>query len=200
MHRRYTSDYSGFTSYYKNGQSDCFKHLGARARTQSEILTSTENSTSLACRVYLNRYSWWRGRVLQLLLILVLLRVLLRLFLPRRLLRLLRFALVTVNCTSTSPTSRNTTCTTSFPTLSVVKPCVLSYRSYKKVNFAACLLHKCQIVIHWVPVNFINWSPFYLQVLSIKRLTEASIHIVRIYAIPWSILRPLRLHAQYFLR
>jgi hypothetical protein len=71
-----------------------------------------------------------------------------RLLLPRQLLlRLFRFVLVTVNLNSTaastsaSSASRNyisTACASSTCAFSKVKPCMISYRSYKKVNDAVC--------------------------------------------------------------
>jgi hypothetical protein len=72
---------------------------------------------------------------------------------------------VTVKCSSpgTSASTSSTThyctstrCATNTCTFSNGKPCVISYRSYKKVNVAVCLLYTCSIVIHRVPVNLIN--------------------------------------------
>jgi hypothetical protein len=83
------------------------------------------------------------------LLLMILLLVIVQQLLLVLLLLLLRFVLVTVNFTSTgtsastSSTSRNCTsanCTTSTCTFSNVKPCVISYHSYKKSEHCSLLI------------------------------------------------------------
>lgn len=96
--------------------------VGVQARTQSEILTSSEVSASPAYRVYLNRFFLITRAVL------LRVRILLLLLIPVLVLplQILRSLFVTVNCTSTGASdssnckSRNCTyctCTTSTCTL-----------------------------------------------------------------------------------